>query len=85
MAFIEECCAVDSNCQVSKEALYGAYVEFCESHSTNQLEDTYFWRLLKERVPEIRDYRPRLSGGNGPRLCRGIELKPAFSLEAYES
>ena len=83
IAFIEECCDVDSNCQVSKEALYGAYVEFCESHSTNQLEDTYFWRLLKERVPEIKDFRPRSSDGNRPRLCRGIELKPAFCLGSY--
>ena len=85
LAFIEECCEVGDDYKMSKESLYGSYVEFCESYSTNCLEDNIFWRLLRERLPEIRDYRPRLSGGNGPRLCKGIALKPVFSLAGYEA
>jgi putative DNA primase/helicase len=82
-AFIEECCEVGDDYKTSKESLYGAYVEFCESRSTNCLEDNIFWRLLRERLPEIRDYRPRHGDGNRPRLCKGIELKPALCLGSY--
>ena len=61
----------------------GRTSSFCESHSTNCLEDNIFWRLLKERLPEIRDYRPRHSDGNRPRQCKGLKLKPAFCLGSY--
>ena len=82
-AFIEECCEVGDDYKMSKESLYGAYVEFCESHSTNCLEDNIFWRLLRERVPGMNDFRPRSVDGSRPRLCKGIELKPAFCLGSY--
>ena len=80
-AFIEECCEVGDDYKTSKESLYGAYVEFCESRSTNCLEDNIFWRLLKGEVAGASaDYRPRLSrdGNAGLVYVRGIALKPTF-------
>ena len=82
-AFIEECCEVGDDYKMSKESLHGAYVEFCESHSTTRLEDNVFWRLLRERVLSISSFRPRSSDGSRPRLCRGIELQSALYLGSY--
>ena len=74
MAFVEQCCIIGKDQKVKKEMLFDRYEEFCQDNSTTKLEYSQFWKLVREKIPEISETRPRLEGER-IRKCGGIGLR----------
>lgn len=72
-AFLRECCQFDPEGHVSKECLSNAFQEFCERNELPQEFGEWFFRRLRERHPNLKDYRPNVA--DRTRSIKGLWLK----------
>lgn len=71
--FINKQCVMGPKASVNKEVLREAYKEFLESNNFPEKVSDYFFRLLKDRFPELREEKIRVDGGR-QRIIHGIQV-----------
>jgi len=77
-AFVEACCDLSPEAQVSRADLFNAYLEWCKDRGRNHPEDQAgFGRNLRAAFPLLGDCQPRLNGKK-VRCYAGIRLKTEF-------
>lgn len=67
-AFIEDCCVIHTDAQVTSRAIYAAYTEWCERNGEKPIRKNLFGQRLKERGFEA------TKGAQGVRGWQGIGL-----------
>jgi len=72
--FVEDCCAIEEDSNAVKDTLYGKYREYCGKYGYMPQNYENFLRELRSAVKNLRDFRPRVSGGARPRSLKGIRL-----------
>jgi putative DNA primase/helicase len=73
-AFVAARCRLAPGAQTTKEALRGAFRDFCEEHDLPTGLDAWFLRALYERWPTLREVRPRDEDGTRSRVILGVQL-----------
>lgn len=76
-AFVRAHCEFDPERHVLKETLGNAYKDFCERNELSSELGEWFFRKLRERFPNLDDYRPRAEGKR-VQAIRGMCLKGAI-------
>lgn len=72
--FVEDCCAIEEGGSAVKDELYGKYREYCGKYGYMPQNYENFLRELRSAVKNLKDFRPRLSGGGRQRSLKGIKL-----------
>jgi phage/plasmid-associated DNA primase len=73
-AFVQYCCNLERDGREPKENLRNAFVEFSQRYEVSSICGEWFFRVLFERFPSLRETQPRL-GGERVRHVQGIALR----------
>ncbi len=73
--FIQDCCTLSESANVSTEALYVAFEEYCENLGEPVCNSTSFSRMFREEIMrEVYKVTPQKRVGDGKRGYSGIQL-----------
>ena len=75
--FVNTCCTLDPQYQVSRETLYQAYCKWCEEQGKKKPSNAMFGRDLKAAFPLLQGIQPRNAYGQRYRVYVGLKLNPS--------
>jgi P4 family phage/plasmid primase-like protien len=82
-AFVQCRCVLDREAREPKDDLRNAFAEFSQRHELAPVCGEWFFRVLFERFPSLREARLRL-GGERVRRVQGIALRSTLTTESAE-
>ena len=82
-AFVQCRCILDREAREPKEDLRNAFAEFSQRHELSPVCGEWFFRVLFERFPSLRETQPRLDGER-VRHVQGITLRSTLTASNLE-
>jgi P4 family phage/plasmid primase-like protien len=82
-AFVQYRCILDREARTPKEHLREAFDEFSKRHELNPVCREWFFRVLFERFPSLRETQPRIAGERA-RCVQGIALRSSLAPKSTE-
>ncbi len=80
-SFIADCCDLDKKSPETKDRLFSAFLAWAKGKGIEQglQVEEHFFRVLRSRNPNLRDYRPKIGDGR-PYCLIGLRLKEGVPL-----
>lgn len=74
-SFVAECCTLDRDAHTAKEAIWGAFEDWCESHNVIESDPNRFFRQLYDEFSDVKARRINEEGRTGRvHVVAGLKL-----------